>query len=146
MLNVAKERFFGMDNFKYIASDYSKELPDGEFDLITSALSIHHLKEEDKMNLYCNIYRKLDVNGIFINLDQFNAQSEMLNSQYNNWWYNYIEKSGVGKDERDLWLKRRELDCENSVAQTIGMLPTAGFDEAECIYNYMKFGVVLAIK
>ncbi|HRX15730.1 MAG TPA: methyltransferase domain-containing protein [Spirochaetota bacterium] len=146
MIDVAKERFSGMNNFRYIISDYSKELPDGEFDLIASALSIHHLTEEDKINLYNNIYKKLNKNGVFINLDQFNAQSETLNSHYNSWWYKYIENSGVRNDERDLWLKRRELDRENSVAKTIDMLNKAGFDDAECIYSYMKFGVVLAIK
>lgn len=146
MMGVARERFSLSRNFNYLIADYSLNLPDDKFDLIASALSIHHLAEQSKARLYENVYNSLPLGGYFINLDQFNATSQLVNEAYNNWWYRQIELSEDLKKERELWLKRRELDRENTMQETVDMLKRVGFGRVECIYSYMKFGVVLAIK
>lgn len=146
MLEIAKVRFQGKKNFSYNVSDYSAKLPSGDFDLITSALSIHHLDEEEKRLLYSHIYEKLPKGGCFINLDQFNASSDIINETYNKYWYNYIRHSGITKEEIDRWISRKALDKENTVPKTISMLKEIGFDQTECVYQYLKFGVILAVK
>lgn len=146
MLEVGRRRFSGMANVDYIVSDYSKGLPDSTYDLIASALSIHHLDNAAKMNCYSAIYSALNDNGIFLNCDQFNAASESMNAHYNAWWYDSIRQSGISEEERNAWLTRRELDRENTITETIGYLGEAGFSTAECIYSYMKFGVIVAMK
>lgn len=146
MLNVARKRFSGLTNFTFSICDYSKKMPEGKFDLIASALSIHHLENDTKATLYSNIFNCLPMDGCFINLDQFNASSDHLNEQYNSWWYDFIVRSGITEKERASWLARRELDKENTIGQTKNMLTQAGFKIVECIYSFMKFGVILAIK
>lgn len=60
MLEGARLRFDGMNSFDFIVSDYSRELPEGMFDMIASALSIHHPDDTEKAGLYKNIYDKLE--------------------------------------------------------------------------------------
>ncbi len=144
MLEIARKRFEGCQNVKYEINDYNKGLPDANFDLIVSALSIHHLNEFQKQSLYKNIYKKLNRNGFFINLDQFNAESKVLNEFYSKSWFERIKKGGFSESEADLWLERRELDKENTITQTIEMLKESGFKNVECMYQYMKFGVIVA--
>jgi tRNA (cmo5U34)-methyltransferase len=146
MLEVAKSHFEKNNNINFIISDYSKKLPDKKFDLIASALSIHHLENDKKKNLYKMIFQNLEKGGYFINLDQFNTDSTFLNDKYNNWWYKFIENSKINDSQKQCWLKRRELDKENTTDETKTMLKTVGFSEVECIYNFMKFGVIFAIK
>lgn len=146
MLKVAKMRFENMNNIEYIISDYSKALPDKKFDLIASALSIHHMESESRESLYGMIYDKLETGGYLINLDQFNAGSDFINSRYNKWWYEFIKSSGITEKEFESLLKRRELDRENTIDETKSMLKKTGFAHTECIYSYMKFGVILAVK
>lgn len=146
MLEIATKRFEGLSNFKYEVVDYSKSLPNEDFDLVVSALSIHHLSERDKKQLYSNVYKVLPPNGTFLNLDQFNASSDTMNEMYNSWWYRSIINSDLPKSEYDRWLKRRELDKENTIVETMNMLKDVGFNVVECIYSYMKFGVIVAIK
>jgi ubiquinone/menaquinone biosynthesis C-methylase UbiE len=146
MIDIAKQRFKNLDNFSFVINDYSKELPSDQFDLVTSALSIHHLEDDAKAVLYSNISKKLPNNGCFINLDQFNAESDLLNEYYNQYWYDYIGRSFNSEKERDLLLQRRELDRENTISETIVLLKQIGFKHVECIYSYMKFGVIIAIK
>jgi tRNA (cmo5U34)-methyltransferase len=146
MMDVARERFVGLSNFSYVVADYAEQLPGRKWDLIASALSIHHLDEENKAALFSRIYNRLPENGCFINLDIFNASSPHMNELYNKWWYNYINKNDTLRNEQHLWLKRRELDKENTIAETLKMLKNVEFKHVECIYSFMKFGVVLALK
>jgi tRNA (cmo5U34)-methyltransferase len=147
MLEIAKQRFANIDNFYFQILDYSKEFPNkNQFDLIASALSIHHLDNDSKSFLYSNIYKNLPENGYFINLDQFNASSDFIDKKYNKYWYDFIGQSGITEQERESWLSRRELDKENTISETKTLLEQIGFRQVECIYSYMKFGVILAIK
>ena len=59
MLEVSKKRFSGIANISHQSLDYTKQLPEGEFDIVISALSIHHLDDVRKKDLFKRIYDKL---------------------------------------------------------------------------------------
>ncbi|MDH5656678.1 MAG: class I SAM-dependent methyltransferase [Spirochaetia bacterium] len=146
MLDVARKRFSGLSGFHFLSGDYTKDLPDREFDLITSALSIHHLTDEEKESLYANSFGRLKPGGCFVNLDQFNPSSEAMKEPFNRFWYDFIDNSTITDEEKKMWLKRRELDKENSIDDTKSILEKCGFKTVECIYSYYKFGVIVAVK
>jgi len=146
MLNIAKERFKGLNNFEFIENNYVENIPINNYDLICSALSIHHLDNNKKVKLYKNIYSILDQGGCFINLDQFIGASETINNLYNVWWHNYINNSGINYQDKMAWIERSKLDKENTVKETIKILEESGFGQVDCIFNFMKFGVIIAIK
>jgi ubiquinone/menaquinone biosynthesis C-methylase UbiE len=146
MLEIAKKRFDGLDNFDFIEKNYVENIPVKKVDLMCSALSIHHLENTDKIKLYKHIYETLEDGGCFINLDQFVGTSERINDLYNEWWYNYIDRSGIQPEEKTAWIDRKKLDKENTIQETMKLLKDSGFKNIECIYNFMKFGVIMAIK
>jgi ubiquinone/menaquinone biosynthesis C-methylase UbiE len=146
MLKIAEERFHGLDNFEFMEYNYVEDIPVKNCDLICSALSIHHLENDEKEALYKNIYKKLDVTGCFINLDQFNGETEIMNNLYDNWWYDFIDRTGITPEEKAICVERRELDKENTIPETIVLLKSSGFRIVECIYSFMKFGVIIAVK
>jgi len=41
-------------------------------------------------------------------------------------WYEYIAKSGISVEGSAEWIKRRELDRENTISQTLDLLRVAG--------------------
>ena len=130
MLEVARRRFAGLDGC----------------DIICSALSIHHLTDELKRQLYRTIFEALPEGGVLINLDQFKADSPVIDKAWTDWWINYIDRSTITAEAKAKWLERKKLDRENSVAATLGMLRETGFAQAECVYEFMKFATVMAIK
>ncbi|MBP8958948.1 MAG: class I SAM-dependent methyltransferase [Bacteroidales bacterium] len=146
MLEVAKQKFLYKANFKFLVGDYTENLPGESYELISSALSIHHLSEEKKFKLYKNSFETLIDGGVLLNLDQFNSSSKEMNEYFTKYWYSFIDKSGISEQEKEVWLKRRELDKENSINETKNMLYNVGFKIVECIYSYQKFGVIIAIK
>jgi len=145
MLKIAEERFKGLDNFEFLEYNYAEDIPVKKCDLICSALSIHHLENDEKEVLYKKICKKLDSTGCFINLDLFIGETETIDNLYNTWWYNYIAHSGITV-ENAVWMKSREIDKENTIPETIELLKNSGFRIVECIYRFMKFGVIIAIK
>lgn len=146
MLEVARKRFEDMDNFRFMICDYSQELPSGNYDLIASALSIHHLDGTGMATLYSRIYERLPEGGCFLNLDQFNAGTEAMNKCYNKWWNDYISLDSFTPEEQEAMRKRRHLDKEITIDESKRLLKLSGFSTVECIYSFMKFGVVLAVK
>ncbi|MDO4497525.1 MAG: class I SAM-dependent methyltransferase [Bacteroidales bacterium] len=145
MLEVARQRFAGMEGFCFEVADYSQNLPN-DCDIICSALSIHHLEEEQKEALYKAIYEALPEGGVFVNLDQFCADSPQIDKGWNDWWMDYIDHSDITPEAKAKWLERKKLDRENSVTTSIGLLKKAGFNQVECVYQFMKFATLIAVK
>lgn len=146
MLEVAKKRFAGLENVSYQILDYAKELPVEEFDVIMSALSIHHLEDKDKEDLFLRICDKLPNGGVFINYDQFCAGSEEMNAWFDSYWEKQLETSGLSDLDLSRWQERRKLDRECSLEAEIEMLRKSGFKEVKCIYSHQKFSVIVGIK
>lgn len=146
MLNVSRERFAGLVNIYHKILDYTKQLPEGEFDTIISALSIHHLDNGQKADLFKRIYEKLPVGGIFVNYDQFCAGTPMMNQWFDSYWEKQIYSSGLTGSDIEQWKERKKLDKECSVEEEIEMLKKCGFSDVKCLYSYHKFSVIVAVK
>ena len=144
MLEVAGKRFAGMNNIRFQIMDYTRGLPEGRFDLVISALSIHHLEDELKAELFCNIKQKLPRGCWFINYDQFCCESPAMDKYVNEYWISGLYSGGLSATELERWQERRKLDRECSVADELAMLKNSGFANAECIYRCGKFAVIAA--
>lgn len=146
MLEMGKKRFGGLDNISFEVSDYTKGFPGGDFDAIISALSIHHLDNPQKSELFSRIYDKLPTGGLFVNYDQFCAGDEMLDPIFDSYWENSLNSSGLSEKDIQLWKERRKLDRECSVEEETDMLRNCGFGTVKCIYSNLKFAVIIAMK
>lgn len=151
MLAVARKRFLGANNVKFMVSDYAKNFDfracNGEnFDLIISALSIHHLEDDEKQKLFLRIYDALPNGGVFVNYDQFCAESLEINKNFTTYWENKIFSSGLSENDIAKWKERQKLDRECSVGQEIKMIKAGGFENAECIFLCQKFAVIVGMK
>lgn len=146
MLNVARKRFAGIDTVSYQILDYSKGLPDEDIDVIVSALSIHHLMNEEKEKLFAQIYEKLPSGSLFVNYDQFCAGDSLMNTWFDSYWENQLADSGLTDIDIKLWKERRTLDKECSMEEEMEMLRRCQFQTVKCLYSYQKFSVIAAIR
>lgn len=146
MLDIARKRFNGLENVSYKSLNYIDGLPDNDFDAVISALSIHHLENEDKIKLFSEIYSFLPDRGLFVNYDQFCAGQPDMNVWFDKYWENQLGLSGLTDKDVELWKERRKLDRECSVEQEVELLKNSGFKIVKCIYSSQKFSVIAAIK
>ena len=144
MLNVAKKRFAGNPNVRYITGDYVTTDLGGRYDLICSALSIHHLIHEEKQKLYQRIYGALNPKGVFVNADQAAGETPALDRQYMQYWDEFVCNGPLSADEQKEILKRRDtLDLNAKLSLQLQWLRDCGFSDVDVVYRNRIF-VVLA--
>ncbi len=146
MLEVAKQRFIGNENIKYVVGDYTKYNLSEEFDMVVSALSIHHLEDSDKKELFKKCYSILKPNGVFINADQVIGETPYIDSLNKKRWTESIEKSGLPREEILAAYERMKLDKEATVNQQLEWLKEIGLMDVSCIYKYYSFAVMFGRK
>jgi tRNA (cmo5U34)-methyltransferase len=146
MLEIAKDRFRGNSNVKYIVADYSKYHFVEKYDMVVSALSIHHLEDEEKKEIYKKSYSLLKQNGILINADQVYGETLFIENLNKKIWRQYIEDSGLPEEEILAGYERIKLDKESTLDQQMNWLKEAGFCDISCIYKFYHFAVMFGRK
>ena len=146
MLKIARKRFSGIATVDFQIIDYADTLPEGDFDVIVSALSVHHLENDGKKNLFARVHEKLPNGGLFVNYDQFCAGQPELDGWFDSYWESQLMRSGLTAHDIALWKERRKLDRECSIEQEAAMLRECRFKAVKCVYSCQKFSVIAAIK
>ncbi|CAH0535119.1 Carboxy-S-adenosyl-L-methionine synthase [Vibrio stylophorae] len=142
MLSEAKNRFkhsaFTID---YQTKDYSAEPLVGKYDLIISALSIHHLDAQAKAALFQNIYHALNEGGQFINADQVLGETAQLETSYRNAWLKQVKEKGVTANALSAALERMKEDKMSTLSQQLQWMKDAQFQQVNCWYKNYSFVV-----
>jgi tRNA (cmo5U34)-methyltransferase len=146
MIEQAQKRFNGLDNFEYITADYANYTFTKKYDVVVSALSIHHLGDDEKFTLYKRIFESINRGGVFINGDQFISRSPLLEERIHRQWRTVIEKSGLTKDEINGAFERMKMDKPATTEKNIEWLEKAGFINVDLLYKYYSFGVICGMK
>jgi tRNA (cmo5U34)-methyltransferase len=148
MLETARERFSDFpDQFRYVVDDY-RNLPEtGSFDLVISSLSIHHLPDDEKRELFRRVYGALGETGIFINIDLIRGPTPFLEELYNKDWYDKMRRAGAPEDEIRAGIERRiAYDRDALMEDQLRWLREAGFADSDCVYRNYKTGLFLGVK
>jgi tRNA (cmo5U34)-methyltransferase len=146
MLRVARRRFAGEPGrFEFRTMDYArKPLPRkiGGYDLVVSALSVHHLTHGDKRELCGKIHDSLAGGGYFVNADQISGETPEEERHYGEWWLRRrVREAGVSEKDLAAALSRMRADRNATLAAQLGWLGDAGFDEIGCRYKDHRFAV-----
>ncbi len=145
MLEVAKKRFAGRIA-SYINADYTMYDFPQKFDVIISALSIHHLTAQDKEALYHKCYTWLKPGGIFLNIDQVLSRSANVEKLHETLRDEKLENAGLTEDEIAQAYERIRYDDPSPMEHQLQWLRDAGFADVDCIYKYSHFAVMYAKK
>jgi len=141
MLGVAKERFKGSARHEFQLID-SRALPfQGEFDVVVSALSIHHLLHEEKQVVYANIFRALKPGGVFLHAEQVLGPTPELEELYQKTWLDGIWSSGLAADRVEASIKRCLEDLNAPLDDNLKWLRAIGFQDVDCWFKYYRFAV-----
>lgn len=146
MLDMAKDRFRNNSNIKYITANYSEFDFAEKYDMVVSALSIHHLEDEEKKEIYKKSYSVLKENGIFINADQVHGETPFIENLNKTTWRHHVENSGLPVEEILAGYERTRLDRDSKLDQQLDWLKEAGFCDVSCIYKYYQFAVMFGRK
>ena len=145
MLRVARRRLAEEPaRFEFRNMDYArKPLPrtGGGYDLVVSALSVHHLTHGDKKELFEKVRRSLAVGGYFVNADQIAGDTPEEDGRYGEWWLRRVREAGVSEEDLAAALLRMRADRNATLAEQLGWLEEAGFEGVGCRYKDPRVAV-----
>jgi tRNA (cmo5U34)-methyltransferase len=131
LVDAARQRFGNVEEVSFEAHDLMQPLPGslGQFDLVISALAIHHLPDERKRDLFAEAFGLLRPNGVFYDLDVVAAPTAELHA---------LSQSAFGFDER----QQDPSDQPARLEDQLSWLREAGFGNVDCFWKWLELSLV----
>jgi tRNA (cmo5U34)-methyltransferase len=147
MLAVARQRFSHLETVRYLVGDYNRAPLGGPYDLVFSALSIHHLAHNDKRRLFHGIFTALKQGGMFINADQADGETMLFQQMYMDYWNDFLTNGPLSEKVHQEILRRRDrLDRNEKLSTQLIWLRECGFPDVDVVYKNRTFIVTVARK
>jgi tRNA (cmo5U34)-methyltransferase len=141
MLARAQERFADNPKVRCLVQEHSHLAAIDEYDLVVSALSIHHLTDDTKQSLFDKIHQALKPGGMFVNIDQARAPSGAAEDDYDRFWREDAKAAGVSEATLLQAMERMREDQNALLSEQLLWLDQAGFTEVDCWYKRFRFVV-----
>lgn len=131
LVDAAKQRFGSAAKVRFEAHDLMRPLPGdlGQFDVVVSALAIHHLPDERKRKLFAEVFELLLPNGVFYDLDVVAAPTAELHA---------LSQAAFGFDERH----QDPSDQPARLEDQLSWLREAGFGHVDCFWKWLELSLV----
>jgi tRNA (cmo5U34)-methyltransferase len=141
MLTEARARFKGSTRHEFQGVDHRELRFHEEFDVVVSALSIHHLEHDGKQDTYIRIFRALRPGGAFVHAEQVLGPTPELETLYQKNWVESIRASGLAEDRIEASLQRVRADLNAPLQEQLEWLRAMGFHDVDCWFKYYRFAV-----
>jgi SAM-dependent methyltransferase len=130
LLAAAVRRFEGDGTVRLLEHDLAQPLPGGlgTFDIVVSALAIHHLEDERKRGLYREAFAALKPGGVFCNIDCVAAPTAELHRR--------------SQAAFNLTLDDEREDRPAPLEAQLQWLRLAGFANADCYWKWLALAVI----
>jgi tRNA (cmo5U34)-methyltransferase len=141
MLSKARERFAQNSKVHFYIQDYAQSPLHGSYQLIVSAMSIHHLPDAAKQKLIQKIFDALTPHGYFINADLTLGSTDATDKICQKHWQNHLETIGLEEDELSEIRKRMDLDQPAPLEHQLRWMRQSGFEDVDCFFKHYSFVV-----
>jgi len=147
MLIIAQGRFSaGNQRVQFLTGDFAQLSLAGPYDVVVSALAIHHLPGEEKLQLFKKVYNWLRPGGVFVNADQIIGPTPAIEHQYRHAWLMQVRELGVSEDDLQRALTRMQEDKPSPLAVQLQWLTEAGFTQVRCDLDRQMFVVFSGVR
>ena len=111
------------------------------WDLVVSALSIHHLEDAAKRALFARIRDALRPGGLFVNAEQVLGPTPAAEAAYAARWRAEVQGLGATPGEIVAAEERMRFDRCAPLELQLDWLRDAGFAEVDCVFKAWRFAV-----
>lgn len=146
MLIKARERFRGDDRVDFAVRDYTAGALPGRYDLVASAMSIHHLSNAGKQQLFKAIFAALNPGGLFVNADLVLGDTEAQEAMWQHRWRDHLAVAGFSQAELAAMFERMAADRPARLEAQLEWIAKAGFESVACVYQNANFSVLTGIR
>jgi ubiquinone/menaquinone biosynthesis C-methylase UbiE len=134
MLDAARQRFAADARVRVLDHNMDIPLPAlGTFDAVISSFAIHHLVDERKRALYQEIFRLLNRDGVFCNLEHVASPTRRLHEEF-------LHRIGFTVETEDP--SNKLLDVETQ----LGWLLDIGFVDVDCQWKWRELALLTGVR
>ena len=146
MIEITRQRFSDRENLNLLQANFQTlQFEDSSFDLIVSSISIHHLTDTEKLNLFQGVQRWVAPEGVFTFCDQFAGETGELYSRHLDYWKKASLAMGATDQEWNDWMDHQEAhDYHSSLPTQMGLLKLSGFEMVDCTRRYLLWTTLIA--
>lgn len=141
MLAQAQQRFQHRADFTYRVLDFENDALPGPYDVVVSALALHHTPPPKLPAVFRKVYDALPRGGLFINADQTHGASAANEQRYEAAWHRGVRAQGGTEQEIAAAVERMKADKTATLEDQLRCLHEAGFEGVECWYKHYRFAV-----
>lgn len=150
MLSRAKERISAVTsgNVELIqGSMLDMDLPDGHFDIVLAAATLHHLRDDAEWeSMFTKIYRALKPGGSFWISDLITHESKSINTLFSHNYGTYLETLGGEEFKQKVFDYIEYEDTPRSVNYQLNLLSKVGFSSTDILHKNSCFAAFGGIK
>lgn len=148
MLEQAEEQLESFDRPRVELEhlDFRNWSPSRPYDWVYSNLSIHHLHDLEKRDLFNRIHGGLGPSGRFLLSDLVRIPDKQR-ELYKRIYWNRLESLGYEETEiEERWKQHRTNDVPADLRATLRWLREAGFGLVECVWKDFNRAIIIAMK
>lgn len=118
----------------------------GSFDLVISALAIHHLDDAGKQQLFGMIFEQLKPGGRFVHVEQILGPTPEIEASYEQIWQDTARAKGVSEANLQSAIERMKQDQSAPLFTQLQWLEQLGFTQVNSWYQWYRFATYTADK
>jgi tRNA (cmo5U34)-methyltransferase len=141
MLSKAQERFGSNRNVEYLALDFINAPIVGNYNVVISALALHHTPQDQLTSVFQKIFGALLPGGCFINADQTLGTTPENEEKYAQAWLNGAKAKGCTNRDIEVAIERMKADKTATLQDQLNWLSEVGFVQIDCWYKNYRFAV-----
>jgi tRNA (cmo5U34)-methyltransferase len=143
MIALAKAKLHDFRQVRYVVGDFNHFEFDAAYDLVISALALHHLvTDQDKRNLYRKIFASLNPGGVFYNADVVLASTDHLQALSMRQWQKFMLCSVSEVEIDEQWIPKYQTeDHPAKLTDQLSWMTEIGFAGVDVLWKYYNFAV-----
>ncbi|ULJ72388.1 class I SAM-dependent methyltransferase [Rhizobium gallicum] len=141
MLEQASQRLGEQDGLEFRLANMAEAELGGPWDIVISALAIHHLTDNEKRDLYHRIRKALKPGGLFVNAEQVAGPGPAAEDRHARIWLQQIRHLGVPEHEIKKAHERMAHDKCATLNDQLLWLEQAAFSDVDCSFKSWRFAV-----
>lgn len=144
MIKIARIKLSNYKNdIDFLVGDFSKFDLSKKYDVIVSSFALHHIPSDNqKIQLYKDVFHNLNTNGVFLNADLVLGSNKHIKNLNSKKWKEHITRYFNEIEVLNELLPKYQADDNPSVLFShLKWLENAGFKEVETIWKYYNFAI-----
>lgn len=141
LLAVGKQRLSKFEGrFAVKQGNFKRESFGADYDVILAGLTLQHLTNEERQNIFSRLYDALNKNGIFLAREIVVDEDPFITEWHISLWRSFMRSNG--EDDAFRYKKHREKGYPVSVKRQLSWLRDAGFVHTACHWRYWNFAII----